>query len=738
MTNQLQKKTSVSVDPGQEAIEGTPYQPARPAYTVTTTEYVCSLEWVTEGARSPGAVKVIDGSTGKITYEYDRGSPGTTSLKRVCRDVTTTTHYPAVPERPAQPPVAARPPSVTQDFNLGWNSGARSVKTIAGSGFAEFTVPQSVGVVIGFNSDDLGTSYVEITHGLYFAGRTFRVYESGVEKFYGGTFATSDVFRISREGKKVRYLRNGTEFYTSSTPSEGVVFLDTSMYSGGDTVDAPVLEDAQGESGDWSGSLRPLTGILANTAYAIFQGEMLPVGGSLTALKTHIKGTMRPLTGMWGNKPYAGFSGSMSPASGSMEVGLSAPTYALIFGQALPVSGVLQVLTGGIFSSENIMIPATGMWGDKVYGGFAGRMAPVGGYMADDAFTQPPKMLPAVGLSGLSGASAVLEPPAWVFNAYAAPSQQHVAQMQCPDWSLSAAGGATAAHSLPMGLLSASATTTLLGRAPMAMPAARLDAEATASIMGQASMTVGSTYALVGYAGALVSATIGACTLQAEGTGTITAAANLVLPLYELDAGAELENVGQAELVAPAIAAAPWAVAWMTAPAARMTAIGTAVVAVTHEAYAVNLRSEVEGGGNEVTRYTDYPFERIVRWRGSYYGMAADGLYLLEGNTDDDEPINWALRTGTTDFGRPEKKNTASAYMGGRLGGEATFTVHTGEKLDSSYAYRSTRGATAQNYRQKFGRGLDARYYAFQVEGNGELEIDDLEIEVVQRARRRL
>jgi hypothetical protein len=58
------------------------------------------------------------------------------------------------------------------------------------------------------------------------------------------------------------------------------------------------------------------------------------------------------------------------------------------------------------------------------------------------------------------------------------------------------------------------------------------------------------------------------------------------------------------------------------ATAQGVAAIGTAVVAVTHEAYAVNLRSEVEGGGNEVTRYTDYPFERIVRWRGSYYGMA--------------------------------------------------------------------------------------------------------------------
>ena len=738
MTTQLQKKTEVTVDPGQEGIGGQPYQPPRPAYTVTTTEYVCSLERVTVGARLPGMVKVIDGATGNITYEYDPGSPGTTRLVRKCQYVTTTTYYPAVPERPAQPPVAYRPPSVTRDFNLGWNAGARSVKAIAGSGFAEFTVPQSVGVVVGFNSEDLGAGYVEIAHGLYFARRTFRVYESGVEKFIGGTFATSDVFRISREGKKVRYLRNGTEFYTSSTPSEGMVFLDTFMYSGGDTVSAAVLEDAQGESGDWSGSLRPLTGILANTPYAIFQGGMLPMGGSLTALKTHIRGTMRPLTGMWGNKPYAGFSGSMSPASGSMEVGLSAPPYALIFGKALPASGVLQVLTGGIFSSENIMIPATGMWGDKVYGGFAGRMAPVGGYLADDAFTQPPKALPKPTMAAWGGASAPLAMPRLRLNAYAAPSLQNVAQMDCPAWSLAAAAGAGAAGIMPSAVLSASATTTLRGEATMSAPAAKLTASATASLMGQASLTLAGAYGLVGYAGALVSATIGACTLQAEGTNGIAGAAQLTLPLYELDASASLENVGRAELVSPPMAATPWAVAWMTAPAARMTAIGTAVVAVTHEAYAVNLRSEVEGGGNEVTRYTDYPFERIVRWRGSYYGMAADGLYLLEGSTDNGQPIEWALRTGTTDFGKAEKKNTASAYVGGRLGAATTFTVFTGEKRDDSYAYTTPRGTTAQNYRQKFGRGLDARYYAFGLAGAGDMEIDDLDIEVVMRANRRV
>ena len=57
---------------------------------------------------------------------------------------------------------------------------------------------------------------------------------------------------------------------------------------------------------------------------------------------------------------------------------------------------------------------------------------------------------------------------------------------------------------------------------------------------------------------------------------------------------------------------------------------------------------------------------------------------------------------------------------------------------DDSYAYTTPRGPTAQNYRQKFGRGLDARYYAFGLAGAGDMEIDDLDIEVVMRANRRV
>lgn len=106
--------------------------------------------------------------------------------------------------------------------------------------------------------------------------------------------------------------------------------------------------------------------------------------------------------------------------------------------------------------------------------------------------------------------------PRLLLNAYAAPSLQNVAQMDCPAWSLTAAAGAGAAGIMPSAVLSASATTTLLGEATMTAPAAKLTASATASLMGQASLTLAGAYDLVGYAGALVSATIGACTLLLE------------------------------------------------------------------------------------------------------------------------------------------------------------------------------------------------------------------------------
>ena len=117
-----------------------------------------------------------------------------------------------------------------------------------------------------------------------------------------------------------------------------------------------------------------------------------------------------------------------------------------------------------------------------------------------------------------------------------------------------------------------------------------------------------------------------------------------------------------------------------------MTATGHAVVAATYEAYAINLNHKPRPGVvpvDEMTHYTNFPFDRIVRYKNSYFGVAADGLYLLEGTTDHAEPtptpIPWLWKTGLTDFRTPQKKTVESMYFGGRLGPAASVSLHAGD-----------------------------------------------------------
>lgn len=194
-----------------------------------------------------------------------------------------------------------------------------------------------------------------------------------------------------------------------------------------------------------------------------------------------------------------------------------------------------------------------------------------------------------------------------------------------------------------------------------------------------------------------------------------------------------------AELLAPAGYLAPETVAVMTAPTPRVYALVQPPVVAEFEAYAVNMFTDLQyaknEGGLEVTRYTNYPFTKIVRFGPHYYGVAADGLYRLEGEDDDGQPIRWALGTATMDFKTPARKTPVSCTLGGRIGVPVGFTVMTGEAREDSYQYSSTRKDTAQNHRQVFGRGLNSRYYTFLVEGDGPLDLDDMTFELHIKTR---
>lgn len=299
--------------------------------------------------------------------------------------------------------------------------------------------------------------------------------------------------------------------------------------------------------------------------------------------------------------------------------------------------------------------------------------------------------------------------------------------------------GGNAALSVPAPTLGSTATGTGWANAALTAPPATVSATGTVSAVATAALAPPMAQ-LIGYGGAVCSITLsGAPTLAASGKAGGVGNVAVTVPLAQLSAGGTAQNHGSAILTAPAGKMAGTLQAYLVAPKATLTFIGTAQVTATYEAYALNLNHtgvrQGETVTDEMTRYTEFPFTHVVRYKNSYYGVAAGGLYLLEGTTDAGADIGFTVQTAKTDFGSTAKKTVVSAYFGGRIGAEEIVSITAGDETPVTYAYTTPRGVLAQNHRQKFGRGIKDRYYAIGVSGSDEFELGTLDMEINQLTR---
>lgn len=299
-------------------------------------------------------------------------------------------------------------------------------------------------------------------------------------------------------------------------------------------------------------------------------------------------------------------------------------------------------------------------------------------------------------------------------------------------------GGGYAAGTLGAVTIEAAGTVVNLGTVNKSLPAITCEADGRVSGLASVNRRLPSITGIA-YSGAVLEATLGGVTLEA--TGKVGAVGSVVatLPAFEIEASGDRINSGQVDAELPAMVAGPYGAVIATLPAFQIVAEGHAVVAATYEAYAVNLTHRAESV-DEVTRYTNFPFDCIVRWKGSYFGVHSSGLYLLAGTTDHASPtptaIPWAWKTGETDFDNPNQKNVPEVFFGGRMGAAATVNLYVGEGAAVPHSFTTPRGALAQNHRQKFGKGNKARYYAVGASGQGVLELDELDPQVVNLTRR--
>lgn len=121
-----------------------------------------------------------------------------------------------------------------------WSAGAFSVESIAANtnGYFEMTAQETNAYRMGgLSSTNLNASYTSIQYAVYLhAGAGLYIYESGAYIDYFGTYATGDIFRVSREGNQIKYYQNGSLFYTSATLTTATLYADTSLYTYGSTI----------------------------------------------------------------------------------------------------------------------------------------------------------------------------------------------------------------------------------------------------------------------------------------------------------------------------------------------------------------------------------------------------------------------------------------------------------------------------------------------------------------------
>jgi hypothetical protein len=118
---------------------------------------------------------------------------------------------------------------------------AVSEQQVAGNGVLEFTAAEAGSLrFVGFASGGVGTAAGDINFAIRLQGGVAEVRESGSYRTELG-FSSGDVFRIVIDGGTVRYTKNGSVFYTSTTQASYAGRVHVAMFNSGAAIDGVSL-----------------------------------------------------------------------------------------------------------------------------------------------------------------------------------------------------------------------------------------------------------------------------------------------------------------------------------------------------------------------------------------------------------------------------------------------------------------------------------------------------------------
>ena len=601
---------------------------------------------------------------------------------------------------PGTPEIPGVPARYVELNAANWASGSVSIPTTTGDGGYKFHIPVSVvGVFVGVASNYLGTGYFGIQHALYFTRGTVAVYERGQQVGTLGSYLSSDEFTIVQQAGKVWFLRNGIKEFDRPSRLSGTFRLASTQYIPGDrVVDADVVGAASIESSaDGRANMAGFRAYGFDTAPGTWGVAELAPFEATAVVQGHATGTatLGAILAIGSDRPIAMGWGALPGLEAHGESGLLAPDFATGFAYAGPARASGRMISGGIGLGMARLKAPMAMGSDR----------PIA-----QGWAELPPIFAWGGEGGeFRGASLTTTGR---YNLRSTISQGVLSGFRAtgPSPSLTATFGARASLKGPRPSMSATVTSPNITRASLTGPggfsresSVTMQEVVSADLQGPGEYTITSA---MGAHAAIQGP--GGYSLASRATETGRIDGQLAGPgFFGLQAVVTEQGVVRANLVGPALQRAPSMYAWIVGPSFSMRSTISAPTVVAHESYVINLAS------GAVSRYTDFPFDRIHRFGGRHFGVRPDGVYELTGSTDDGVPIESTVKTFQTDFGTTNLKRVPYVYLMGRFGGDMEVGVQVNEGSEYTFPAPAIRGSGVHALRAKIAQGIKGNAWSF-------------------------
>ena len=530
------------------------------------------------------------------------------------------------------------PTTFTETNQTGWGSGSVSIPIIPDVGGYEFTVPLTVtGVICGIASNYVGSGYLSINHGLYFSDGVVRVVERGNQVANLGTWSSSDKWVIWKDGPSVTIYKNGAPAVLRTANFNSSFRLAATLYAKSDTVVNAKVASMQAAFGTVSGQVATLGAVcedlLVNGVRARVARLRVAAAGEDTAA---VRGRVATLGALSADYDYGFVRGQVAQVGAYAETGGFQPSWGVVAGLAARVTGNLTSLTGGLGDVAVEAGALRTLSANYAYGFVKGRVARVQAFGA-----QAVDITFALARAPTPYRSAILIVPSEVTGVFA------VAPTPVPG--------------IRFGIRFAL-------RAPRAAAGVTLTIPRIMRVEGVAPPPTAILHGLTGRSASVLAQPAGR-----YGFGwRVGSRFRFIAPMATSSAAGQRGATLHVRVVAPKhyvvhmVATSRELVAWALAapmpvmvPSFRIGAIAPMPVAwatlaelvdAAREGYSINLAT------SGVTHYPDYPFDNILRFKDRFFGVKADGVYELTGDTDDGAEILAAIKTFESDFGSANLK----------------------------------------------------------------------------------